>query len=90
MHFGSSQVELKQGRRVRPCCKVVVANNFAGVDPDISTRGTVGEWADVCLDGTRCPEFSCGTDRDGHLGRGVIENKHSTDVESTSRVRASV
>ena len=46
----------------------VVTNNFAGVDPDISTRGTVGTWADICLDGTMCAEFSCGTDRDGPTG----------------------
>jgi len=43
----------------------VIAGNFASTDPDVSTRGTVGEWADVCVDGTRCPDFSCGTDPDG-------------------------
>ena len=43
----TAQVELKEGRRVRPCSKAVITNNFAGVDPDVSTRGTVGTWADV-------------------------------------------
>jgi hypothetical protein len=39
-----------------------VTTNFAGNDADISTRGTVGTWADVCEDGTICPEFTCGAD----------------------------
>ena len=43
----------------------IVTDNFARVDPDISTRGTVGVWADVCKDGTVCTEFACGTDSDG-------------------------
>ena len=29
---------------------------------------TMGTWADVCKDGTRCPDYSCGTDRDLNIG----------------------
>jgi len=28
----------------------------------------VGTWADVCVDGTRCEDYSCGTDRDLNIG----------------------
>jgi hypothetical protein len=31
--------------------KTLVTNNFASNDPDVSTRGTVGTWADICVDG---------------------------------------
>jgi len=49
----NQQAALIQRLRVRLCGKAVVANNFASMDPDVSTRGTVGRWVDVCLDGLR-------------------------------------
>ena len=66
--MGPGRNPLKQGCRDRPCNMVVVTDNLASIDPDISTRGTVGTWADVCVDGTRCADYSCGTDRNLNIG----------------------
>jgi hypothetical protein len=57
--------------RAGPCSQAVITNNFASLDPDISTRGTVGTWADVCEDGSSCADSSCGTDGDGPIGQGL-------------------